>query len=845
MTVNYWGRLRSLFHEALGLDDRERSALLERVRAESPRFHSELAALLAEEAAPDGPLGRDARAAVENLAPLRLGNYELGREIGRGGMGVVFEAVRREGDFQQAAAIKILTRCRLDTGEQRRFLLERQALAQLDHPNIARLLDWGATPDGHPYIVMEHVAGVPIDEFCADSQARAPRVLELFTQLCEAVSHAHRCLIVHRDLKPANVLVTASGQVKLLDFGIAKLLDTDDARTLTADMLLTPGYASPEQIQGHAVTVATDIYSLGVLLYILLTGSSPYRNPENLAAALEDDPVPPVRRAVLPRIPAKEIAGDLDAIILKALRREPEHRYQSVEQLAADLDRHSRGLPVLARQGSRAYVVSRFVRRNRASVALAALAICSLLGGTGVALWKWKAAEREFDQLRRFTWTMNEELGRRNARPDLETQQRLAAATLSQLAQVSRERPDDDLQLELAGAYLRLADLQGEANSPNTGKAALALANYRHAHEILLAQWRAHPDPRRGGMLIDCIRTWGSVIPDPASSAALLEQALPIARQLAADFQRDPAARSEIGVILFTRGQRLRQSGDLQAALQSQSEALAIAETALAKNPKSHSDLTIREGSLAEIAAVQLAEGRLQEALVSIRHARQAAMHALAGSGSTQARREVAFKEMVEGEILGKLRRLDEGLQTAGAALAELRAIASSDASNQQAKMDLAMGYFRLGDVQLAAGKFEDALASHRSALELRREQATRRGASDLQVGRLYVSSLNRVAQMLIRKRDRTGLAARDLDESIALGRRIVAQAPSDVHALAGLARACGERAAIPGQHDSAERLLHESADLWREACRRDPLELALASELQQSEHAIAGLGPH
>ena len=843
MTARHWGRLRDLFHDALPLDDCERSVLLARVRTESPELHSELAALLAEEAAPDGALGRGARVAVESVAPQRLGAYELGPELGRGGMGVVFQAVRREGDFQQTAAIKILTRWLLDAGEQRRFLLERQALAQLDHPNIARLLDWGATPDGHPYLVMEHVAGgVAIDEFCARSRARAPRVIELFAQLCDAVSHAHRSLVVHRDLKPGNVLVTAVGQVKLLDFGIAKLLDAGEARTATAEMLLTPGYASPEQIQGQAVTVAADIYSLGVLLYRLLAGCSPFRNPENLCAALEEDPLPPSRRAALPWIPAREIAGDLDAIVLKALRGEPGSRYQSVEQLAADLERHRRGLPVLARQGSRSYVIGRFVRRNRTNVALAALAICSLLGGTAVALWKWRAAETDYRELRSFAWTMNEELGRRNARPDLETQQRLAGAALSQLARLSRERPDDDLQLELAGAYLRLADLQGEANSPNTGNAAPALANYRHAYAILMAQWRLHPDKRRGSMLIDCVRSWGAAIPDPASSAALLDKALAIARQLAAGAPRDAAARAEFAVILFTRGQRRRQSGDLQAALESQNEALAAAEEALARDPESHSGLTIREGALAEIAAIQLAEGRLEEALASIRQARQVATQVMAGAGSTQARREVAFKQMVEGEILGKLRRFEPGLEAAGAALNELRAIASSDASNQQAKMDLAMGWFRLGDVQLAAGRFEEALASHRIALALRREQAAKRGASDLQVGRLYISSLNRVARLLIRERDRTGAAARDLDESIGLGRRIVAQAPSDVQAIAGLARAFRERAALAGQREDAMQLLRESLGLWRDARRRDPLEASLPSEMQQTEDAMARL---
>src|SRR5262249_25625550 len=288
-------------------------------------------------------------------------------------MGAVYEADRDDEQFRQQVAIKIIKRG-MDTDFVRdRFLRERQILATLDHPHIARLFDGGATEDGRPYFVMEFVDGEPITDYCRRRELPLDEKLKLFRDVCSAVQHAHQKLVVHRDLKPSNILVTADGTPKLLDFGIAKLLapDTGEAvtRTETAIRLMTPDYASPEQVRGGAITTATDVYSLGVSLYELLTGRRPYQfetySPLEIERAI-CDPEPPPPSDAARRQPgtslklARQLAGDLDNIVLMAMRKKPDRRYQSVEQFSADLLRFGAGLPVAARPDSFVYRTGKF-----------------------------------------------------------------------------------------------------------------------------------------------------------------------------------------------------------------------------------------------------------------------------------------------------------------------------------------------------------------------------------------------------------------------------------------------------------------------------------------------------
>jgi eukaryotic-like serine/threonine-protein kinase len=344
---------------------------------------------------------------------LRIGAYRALREIGRGGMGRVYLAARADEEYQKRVAIKVI-RADVDRDEVvSRFRRERQILASLDHPNISRFLDGGATEDGRPYFVMEYVEGRPIDQYCDRQGLSISERVRLFRQLCSAVEYAHRNLIVHRDIKPGNILVTADGVPKLLDFGIAKLVNpglSGDGGTMTG-LAMTPEYASPEQARGEPVTTTSDLYSLGVLLYLLLTGHLPYRfktrqTLDVLRAVCEEEPEKPstaVRRAVegradeitVEKVMAEEVSrtregsaeqlrrrlsGDLDTILLMALRKEPSRRYPSVESLSEDLRRYLEGLPIKARKATLSYRTGKFLRRNWAAVSGVAVVILLIVG---------------------------------------------------------------------------------------------------------------------------------------------------------------------------------------------------------------------------------------------------------------------------------------------------------------------------------------------------------------------------------------------------------------------------------------------------------------------------------
>lgn len=360
-------------------------------------------------------------AAVPRMEGRQIGGYTLVREIGRGGMGCVYLAERSDGAFQKQAAIKLVLPSPHTATVIARFQHERQILASLDHPNIARLLDGGLTEEGWPYFVMEFVDGQPIDRWCDARKLNVSQRIELFRGVIAAVQYAHQHLVVHRDLKPGNIYVTNDGTVKLLDFGIAKVLSVGEpgaaAETVTLAGMMTPEYASPEQVNGTPITTLSDVYSLGVILYELLTGHRPYRllsaamhevarvisdvepaRPSQVVATTESgtgrnrEPVTPasvcaVREGDLSRL-RKRLAGDLDSILLMSLRKEPERRYSSVEAMAGDLERHLGNRPVAARDSTPWYRLIRFCRRNVGGVAAAILVSASLLAGAGAIIWQ-------------------------------------------------------------------------------------------------------------------------------------------------------------------------------------------------------------------------------------------------------------------------------------------------------------------------------------------------------------------------------------------------------------------------------------------------------------------------
>jgi eukaryotic-like serine/threonine-protein kinase len=421
-----WHRIDEVFAEALTLTATDRPRFLDEACGDDPDLRRDVEALLAD-AADAERLFPERR--PEPVAGRVIDAFRLLEVIGRGGMGTVFLAERADGHFRQRVALKLLHGGFHDENAERRFRLERQILARLEHPNIARLLGGGLTPDGEPYFVMEHVAGLPITEYCDRHRLGIEQRLELFRTVCAAVQYAHRNLVVHRDLKPGNILVTGDGQVKLLDFGIARVLEPeayDQAGTMTRTgaRLMTPEYAAPEQVRGEAITTATDVYALGMLLFELLTGRRPYSLTGRRLQEVEQvvcDQMPPRpstvvagagetlaarrgrsgERALSPEQLLRRLRGDLDNIVLLALRKEPDRRYRSVEQLSEDVRRHLKNLPVQARGDTLRYRAGKFARRHSVGLVATILVVLALSGGLVATVYQGRVANRERERAER------------------------------------------------------------------------------------------------------------------------------------------------------------------------------------------------------------------------------------------------------------------------------------------------------------------------------------------------------------------------------------------------------------------------------------------------------------
>lgn len=496
MSPDHWRQLEELFESALELPPPERGRFLDEQCAGDETLRREVEEMLVHGAGGETIAGLVQHAATgvarerDTWEGRRVGAYRILRTLGTGGMGAVFLAVRDDDQYRKEVAIKTLKFEASDSLTINRFRGERQVLARLEHPNIARLLDGGETANGTPYIVMDYIPGVPITDYCRERQMGIDARVRLFRQVCDAVQYAHQNLIVHRDVKPANILVTADGVPKLLDFGIAKLLDpggTDTAaRTATGFLLMTPEYASPEQVRGEPISTATDVYQLGAVLYEVLTGRCPH--PLDGVSASE------VARVVceMPvRAPSvggeRSLRGDLDNIVLKALQKDPARRYPSASQLSEDLGRYLEGLPVLAQPDSLSYRMRKYVRRHWVGVAAASAVALSLTVGLAVALHQARIAGQRFQQVRklanRFLFEFDDRI--RTLPGSTAAREMLVATALEYLDSLARDaRSDPGLQWELAKAYEKVGDVQGSPVMPSLGKTQGALDSYRKAIAI-------------------------------------------------------------------------------------------------------------------------------------------------------------------------------------------------------------------------------------------------------------------------------------------------------------------------------------------------------------------------
>ncbi|MDY7108655.1 MAG: protein kinase [Planctomycetota bacterium] len=746
MERELYKRAKELFLRICDLPDEDRRAALDENCAGDPELRAEVEALLRHHdpsSAETAPLSPEATTAKREEPRIRsVGPYRIIREIGRGGMGVVYVGVREGDQFKRRLAIKVLKRGTDTERVLQRFDLERQVLSALNHAGIGRLFDAGETEDGVPYFAMEYVEGIPIDEYCDVHRLHIDERLELFSKVCAAVHYAHQNLVVHRDLKPGNIIVTKDGEPKLLDFGIAKLINPEMS-LVTADptapefRVMTPEYASPEQVRGDPITTASDVYSLGVLLYELLSGHRPYRIKSRVRAELEriiceEDPERP--STALSRIEAldtgdptttktvtpesvsrsreerierlrRRLAGDIDNIVLMAMRKEPQRRYVSAQQLAEDIHRHLKGHPVHARRDTFGYRMAKFIRRNRGGVAAALIIVILIVAGgvTSASGW-WTAVEakrqavaakqealtqrdRALQQERiaeeataladsRLVWikAMSRTFApdRDEAARDPTERQSSSdwpiSVTLAQLELLSGAAQDDSvLKRELALGYNRIGDIQGSIRGRSHGDLKDALASYR--------------------------------------------KALAIQQEVASRTRRDPGLLRELSLTHLRIGDMLKRIGQTQEALEAYQTALDIRQGLLQASPTDHiaqRDLAIALSNVGEMYA------RLGDDALAIRHYNRSLtlreQLAAQKPEDLQSKRDLSSIYLRVGGRLDASGDHEAALQRYTAALTVRQELVEAEPENIAWRRDLAVAHYFVGRAHLRLDDPEAAL---------------------------------------------------------------------------------------------------------------------------------------
>ena len=662
-----------------------------------------------------------------------MGPYELLAEIGRGGMGTVHLARRADDEFEQRVAIKLMRPGFASDLDLKRFKGERQIAAVLDHPNIARLLDGGATPEGAPYFVMEHVEGGPLLEYCHERGLSVRERLVLFRQICAAVQYAHQHLVVHRDLKPGNILVTADGEPKLLDFGIAKLLSGGGGTafaepTATLDRLLTPEYASPEQVRGRPVTTASDIYSLGVILYELLSGEKPYRIDTNDPAELvrlvcERDPERPSTRTA-------GLSRDLDAIVLKAMRKEPERRYPSAAALSEDIGRFLDGRPVEARRPSAAYRARKFVRRHRIGAAATVLVLAAAAAGVWATLREARRAraaearaERRFNEDRRiansFLFEFHDAI--RDLPGSTPARALVVKRALEYLDGLARESAGDRvLRRELADAYQKVGDVQGNPFMQNLGDLKGAIASYGKAI-ALLEPAVAGPDPsdaERASLATAYLMRGALRLYEGRAEEALAtaKKGLALRQALAAEAPGDAARQMELSLAWQYVAFDAAPAGKPAEAANALTAQAAILEEQLRLRP---SDRNVRRsfGQNLYLRGSASKRGDPAGALAKFRQAEQIEKElVMEDPTNVQFRRDLAYSQTEVGNTELDLGNAPGALEEYRRALTAFEAMARADPKSTDPILGIAMSHHNSAEALEKMGRRAEALEEFRRA---------------------------------------------------------------------------------------------------------------------------------
>jgi non-specific serine/threonine protein kinase/serine/threonine-protein kinase len=723
--------------------------------------------------APTGPMEERDDDSGSSSMPPRIGPYRVLKVLGRGGMGTVYLAERDEPGLRKTVAVKVVRHGMGTDFVLRRFRTERQILAALEHPGIARLYDGGSTDDGLPYFVMEYVAGEDLLAYCDERRLPVEPRLSLFVRVCEAVQYAHQALVVHRDLKPSNVLVTAEGQPKLLDFGIAKLLApqlTGETPEETASVvrLMTPDYASPEQVRGERVTTASDVYSLGVILYELLSGHRPYRVRSGAAMDIEravfaEDLAPPstalartevvehrdgrsatitpaevsARRQAPTAKLRRRLRGDLDNVVLKALSRELAARYATAAELADDLQRHLDGFPVRARAARPTERAAKFLRRHRLGATAAAAVLLSLVTGLGAAVRQARVADAErrradarFQDVRRLAnsviYELHDAIG--NLPGATPARQLLVTRALEYLDRLSSEARDDrGLQRELADAYRRVGDVQGGGLGANLGDTQGALASYQKALAIrrVLA---ATPGPEAQDVIglallefdLGALQRVRGDVPGAeqsfASSVARLEA-------LRARGDLPEAHQRRMGGVYQRLAEAQAFQGKRAEALRHAQKAVVEAEAGWRARPDDAAARATVAAATYQLASAMAAEERYAEALARVRSARSLAESALRDNPlDAQQTRLLLFALNGEGHYLRRLGHHGEALEVFGRALAAAEEAWRRDPRDRWSQMGVAVAAGALAEAWLDRGDSASSARHYRRATRIARD---------------------------------------------------------------------------------------------------------------------------
>jgi eukaryotic-like serine/threonine-protein kinase len=754
MTPERWQEVKAALEDAMALAGDARRAYLEELAARDAELSQEVTSLLTEDAAA-GAEFLDVPAAVQVFSTHRLlgrqiGVYRLEEAIGSGGMGEVYRAVRADAEYQQEVAIKLVRASENAGFLAQRLRAERQILASLEHPYIARLFDGGSTEDGIPYLVMELIDGKPISEWCEQQKLDTEARLELFLKVCAAVQFAHARMVIHRDLKPSNIVVTRDGTPKLLDFGIAKIMDSStvprrDDVTIASARILTPRYASPEQIRGVTVTAASDVYSLGVVLYELLCGVVPHG--ERGPPAANDAAAPSLRGPKRPSVALLEassdrkrsarLEGDLDNIVLMALRLEPERRYPTVDRLADDIRRHLDHLPVSARTPTLGYRVSSFVARHRYGVAAAAMIAATLIVGivtttreARIARAERARAERRFNDVKDLAHSLIFDIhdSIRTLSGATQARKLIVERALLYLDRLSGEAGGDPgLERELASAYKRVGDAQGYPYQANLGDTAGALASYRKnlaLREHLPVDHQSGEDAARLAEAYRLVGVMQQVSNDFSASLATFKRAAEIGEAANRAHPHDIAVLAELS----------RDYEEVADNLSGTFNVASLADNQQAIGPRRRSLELLEE-------VVRLAPGDTDRARgLAVTRSKMGDQLLLGGDWreaeqlyleATRSLEELADAHPDDAAILGNLQNLESRLDwvkkdegdPAGAAavdraaLERARQMASKDPSDSRAQLTLAEDYCNLGDALAMQGSFKEARAALGSSL--------------------------------------------------------------------------------------------------------------------------------